>query len=241
MSLRAFVTDVFAPADKTLKDRIGTVESALLDEKKAVLKEYFDEASQEKELDFLEFDSLGIKVLLSGSVNKLKDEITETVERIADEVKIISDMEHADEILVEYKQSLSLTNSITTVTDRKKRLEEERLCQEKLRQAEEERLEQDRLRKERGRLGREQFEEAEVIEEPSPEEEVEAIIAAEGEELLFPEEETESEELLFSEEVVAECELCGTQFFAGDTAYRDPHVSEYLYCEDCIQSWKVEL
>ena len=59
------------------------------------------------------------------------DEEQEFIDKIADDLNLIDTQEHKAEILVEYKQSLNVSNAITTVNNRFKAIEEEKAKQEK--------------------------------------------------------------------------------------------------------------
>ena len=119
---KKYVTDIFKPADIKLKARIDEVESSLLEKKKTDLKAYFQEAATSRNIDFLTFESLDIKVLNSDSMKKLKEQVDDALNRISGELAVIATLEYPEEILVEYKENLNLTNSILTVKSRKERL-----------------------------------------------------------------------------------------------------------------------
>lgn len=119
---KKYVTDIFKPADAKLKARIDEVESSLLEKKKTDLKAYFQEVATSRNIDFLTFESLDIKVLNSDSMKKLKEQVDDALNRISGELAVIATLEYPEEILVEYKENLNLTNSILTVKSRKERL-----------------------------------------------------------------------------------------------------------------------
>lgn len=54
------------------------------------------------------------------------DEQKELIDRITDDLKLIETQEHKAEILVEYKQTLNVSQAITSVTNRFKVVEEEK-------------------------------------------------------------------------------------------------------------------
>lgn len=119
---KRYVTDIFKPADTKLKARIDEVEATLLRSKKADVESYFKEVAEERDIDFAGFDALGIKVLFSDSMKKLKEQVDDALSKITGELAVISTMDHADEILVEYKENLNLTDSVLMVKRRKERL-----------------------------------------------------------------------------------------------------------------------
>lgn len=113
-------------ADEQLKKQIDVIETALKDEKRLKIVEYFEEYAQSRNIDFLTFDDLGITVNLSSSETSLKKQVTAFLERVATDLKMIEMQEDKDEILVEYKKSLNAADAITKVKVRKQSIEEER-------------------------------------------------------------------------------------------------------------------
>ena len=79
-----------------------------------------------KNIDFIKFERLGLKVGLSDNPTKLKKQITAFIDKIVDDLNLIETQEHKAEILVEYKQTLNVSNAITTVANRFRAIEEEK-------------------------------------------------------------------------------------------------------------------
>lgn len=131
---KKYITDICIPADEKLKKKIDEVEQGLKDEKEAEVKEYFAEVIADKDIDFLNYDQLGIRVLLSSSLSKLKEQVDEFVGKVANDLIVIEAMDDAAEILVEYRQTLDLSKSVTSVQSRKARLAEEQKRRERLSQ-----------------------------------------------------------------------------------------------------------
>lgn len=131
------ITDVFRKADTELKDKIAEVENGVKERKAAEVKEYFIEYAQSRNIDFLTFERSGVKVGLSDSLKKLKEQTKAFIDRVSDDLNLMETQEHSTEILVEYKKSLSVSSAITTVVERYKAIEAE-----KEREAERQRLEQ---------------------------------------------------------------------------------------------------
>lgn len=123
---KQYVTDVFKPADTQLKSRIDEVESTLLANKKADVEAYFKKSAATHGVDFLTFDRLNIKVLISDSMKKLREQVDEALKKIAGEIAYIGSLESPEEILVEYKASLDLAGAAMAVQKRRALLEEER-------------------------------------------------------------------------------------------------------------------
>jgi hypothetical protein len=72
---------------------------------------------------WLDFERLGIKVNSSDTEAKIKSAISEKVDKILDDLKLIATHDHPDEILYEYKQSLNAINAIVNVMERHKALD----------------------------------------------------------------------------------------------------------------------
>lgn len=124
------VTDKFKNADADLKAKIDLIETEAKEKKENEVKKYFEEYRQANNIDFVKFEQANINVTLSASLKSLKEQAKAFIEKIVDDLKLIETQEHKAEILVEYKQSLNVSNAITTVTNRFKALEEEKKKQE---------------------------------------------------------------------------------------------------------------
>jgi len=131
---KKYVTDVFRPADGKLKERIDEVEQDLKDEKAAGVKKYFAEVAKEKEIDFVSFEDLGLKVLLSTSIKSLEDEIDKVLEQIEGDLIVIDGLDNSTEVMVEYKRHRDLAKAVLEVKERKERLAAELKRQEEQRQ-----------------------------------------------------------------------------------------------------------
>ena len=123
------ILEKYKEADKTLKEKINDFEMSLKSEKKESLIKYFDELCKSKQIDWLIFERLGIDVNLSTSEKKYKIEIFGKIEKIADDINLISSETHAAEMLVEYKTTLNASQAIQKVRQRKQeeKLEAERI------------------------------------------------------------------------------------------------------------------
>lgn len=119
---KKYVTDIFKPADTKLKARIDEADSSLLDSKRNDVASYFQETATALNIDFVKFDQLGIKVLFSDSMKKLKQQVDDALNKISGEMAVIATLEFPEEILVEYKDNLNLTNSVLMVKTRRERL-----------------------------------------------------------------------------------------------------------------------
>lgn len=124
------ISDTYKKADTELKDKIDSVENELKEQKKAEVKGYFDEYLTATGIDFVTFENANINVTLSASMKSLKEQAKAFVDKIVDDLNLIDTQEHKDEILYEYKQSLNVSNAITTVANRYKAIEEAKAREE---------------------------------------------------------------------------------------------------------------
>lgn len=138
------VSDVFRQADAELKRRIAEVEDEVKSGKHKEVQAYFEEYRESKHIDFVTFEQAGIKIGLSSSMKSLKEAAKAFIDRIADDLNLINTQECREEILVEYKETLNVSASITSVALRHKaiqaeqiRLDETQREQEAIRRSEE--------------------------------------------------------------------------------------------------------
>ena len=124
------ISDTYKKADAELKSKIDSVENELKEQKKAEVKGYFDEYLTATGIDFVTFENANINVTLSASMKSLKEQAKAFVDKIVDDLNLIDTQEHKDEILYEYKQSLNVSNAITTVANRYKAIEEAKAREE---------------------------------------------------------------------------------------------------------------
>lgn len=128
---KKYIGDKYKKADQELKNKIDTVEAEQKAKKEKELQEYFKEYKTSHNLDFLNFEKLNITVSLSSSLKALKEQIKEFIDRVLEDIQIINAQSDADEIMVEYKQTLNASNAITTVLNRKEMLKREQEIKEK--------------------------------------------------------------------------------------------------------------
>lgn len=124
------ISDTYKKADTELKGKIDSVENELKEKKRKEVWYYFEELCEANSLDFITFENANINVTLSASMKSLKDQARNFVFKIVDDLTLIDTQEHKDEILYEYKQSLNVSNAITTVTNRYKAIEEAKAREE---------------------------------------------------------------------------------------------------------------
>lgn len=124
------ISDTYKKADTELKGKIDSVENELKKKKRIEVLCYFAELCEANSLDFITFENANINVTLSASMKSLKEQAKAFVDKIVDDLNLIDTQEHKDEILYEYKQSLNVSNAITTVANRYKAIEEAKAREE---------------------------------------------------------------------------------------------------------------
>lgn len=129
---KEYISDKFRNADLILKGRIKVVENELKSKKEKEVIDYFEEYKLANEIDFVTYEQARINTTLSASMKSLKEQAKEFIDKIVDDLKLIETQEHKAEILVEYKNTLNVSNAITTVSNRFKAIEEEKRKQEEL-------------------------------------------------------------------------------------------------------------
>lgn len=131
------VSDYFKKADAILRDKINSVESEMKGACEQKLRAYFDELTQVNGIGFLKYEQAGIVVSMADAraktqpPKKLREQLETFVKRIGQDVDMILSLEGADEILVEYKQTLNATQAISFVKERRRNIELARAEQER--------------------------------------------------------------------------------------------------------------
>ena len=120
------ISDKFRNADIILKGKIDNVENELKSKKEKEIKEYFEEYKTANNIGFITYGQARINVTLSASMKSLKEQAKQFIDKIVDDLKLIETQEHKTEILVKYKQTLNVSQAITSVTNRFKAIEEEK-------------------------------------------------------------------------------------------------------------------
>lgn len=112
-------------ADKRFKDWIDGYQNEVKQNCQDELQAYFDELCAVLHIDFVTFEQTGVVVDMATAnlkdPKKARNTIHDFLNRIEDDRHTISTMEHAEEIMAEYKLSLSLSAAIAAVNDRHKR------------------------------------------------------------------------------------------------------------------------
>ena len=121
-----YVSDKYKNADIELKNKVDSIENELKAKKEQEIKDYFEEYKTANNIDFITYGQARINVTLSASMKSLKEQAKQFIDKIVDDLKLIETQEHKTEILVEYKQTLNVSQAITSVTNRFKAIEEEK-------------------------------------------------------------------------------------------------------------------
>lgn len=128
------VSDAYKRADAALKQKITDVESGMKRQCEAGLREYFTELCMAHHIDFVSFEQTGVTVSMTDAKSKtqppkkLREQLSQFVAKIEQDVALITSMDDADEIMVAYKVSLNAAESIGFVQERHRRIEAERVA-----------------------------------------------------------------------------------------------------------------
>lgn len=134
---KQYVSDKYKGADMELKSKVDSIENELKVKKEQDVKDYFEEYKTSNNIDFITYGQARINVTLTASMKSLKEQAKSFIDKILDDLNLIDTQEHKAEILVEYKQTLNVSQAITIVTNRFKAIEEEKKKQEAINQVRE--------------------------------------------------------------------------------------------------------
>lgn len=161
---KKYVTEKFKTADKLLGDKINIIEDAQKKALEDTARDYFAEYATSKDIDFVPFERMGLKIGVSDNDTKLRKQIVIFLDKISEDLQLIETQENKEEILVEYKQTLNVVDSINRVKMRIKAIEEEKRRQEELLKKRE--LEQEAISKVQEAVSKVQEVEEESLEAP---------------------------------------------------------------------------
>ena len=119
---KKYISDKFKNADKDLKEKIDSVENKLKDKKEQEIKDYFEEYKKANNIDFITFEQAKISITLSASMKSLKEQAKAFIDKIVNDLALISTQLNKEEILIEYKKDLNVSRAITEVMNRKEQL-----------------------------------------------------------------------------------------------------------------------
>lgn len=128
------VSDAFKSADAVLKGKIDETEGEIKRRCEEDLREYFNELCAAQGLDWLTFDRAGIRVDMASArqkaPKKLREQLVNFVARVARDVDALNSMDDPEELMAVYKECLSVTAALGVVSDRHRRIENERAARE---------------------------------------------------------------------------------------------------------------
>lgn len=121
------VKDIYTETKEKLDAKIAEVENGIKSGKETEARSFFDEYARACLVDFVSFGSSGIKVTMTVSVKKLKEQAKEYIDRIVSDMALIRTQpeELQSEMMMEYKTCLDVNNAIRTVIERKEKIREE--------------------------------------------------------------------------------------------------------------------
>ena len=126
------ISDTYQRADAILKKIVDDGERTIKQRCEDGLREYFSELCTGNHLDFLRYEQTGVVVDMTSAKaktpTKLRNALKQFVDDVVQAVDLISKMDDAAEIMVEYKRSLNLGASVAAVQDRHRRLEAEKIA-----------------------------------------------------------------------------------------------------------------
>ena len=120
---KKYVSNKFKEADADLKGKITEVEDVLKKEKEEKAQKEFETLKADSGIDWIEYRQVGIKIALSDSDKKIKEQIETFIEKVQSALNVISMQEYPEEMLIEYKRTFDLQSAIGSVLERKKELE----------------------------------------------------------------------------------------------------------------------
>lgn len=135
------ISEPFKKADADLRGKIVSVESEMKRACEQGLREYFDELVHSRYMDFLRFEQAGISVTLTDAKaktqppKKLRAQVDQFVDRVAQDLEMITTLPECDEVMAVYKQTLNATQAIAAVNERHRQIEEAKAEQERRRAA----------------------------------------------------------------------------------------------------------
>lgn len=117
---------VTAPTNNALTaidGKIAAITVKRTEDKLVKAKAYYESLAGKMDIEWLEFERLGIKVNASDSDSKIYGAIDEAVDKICADIKLIGMNEYAEEVLFEFKKNLNAIRATVDVMERHKALD----------------------------------------------------------------------------------------------------------------------
>ncbi len=128
------VTTAFQRADSACSRKVSEVEQDMKQRCEDGLRDYFAELCSVHHLDWLTYERAGIKVDMASArcktPKKLREQLAAFVAGVSAGVDMIDSMDHAAEIMVEFKKHLDTTRAICDVAERHRLITEQETEQE---------------------------------------------------------------------------------------------------------------
>lgn len=133
------VTTSFQRADSACSRKVSEVENDMKRRCEDGLREYFAELCAVRHLDWLTYERAGIKVDMASAKAKtpkrLREQLAAFVKDVFENVSVISGMNNAGEMLVEYQRCLNFADAYDTVQERHRLIKEQKAAQEAKKEA----------------------------------------------------------------------------------------------------------
>ena len=111
-------------ADVYLNGKIGQIEDVQKSEKQERIRMYFNELRESLNIgDWLTFEDMNLKINLTSSDKSLMSVTESFLEKVSEDLNVISRLPDAAEIEVEYRSLLNLNSSVKIVESRKAQIE----------------------------------------------------------------------------------------------------------------------
>lgn len=133
------VANQFKHADTALAQKIAAVENGMKEICENSLREYFDELCEANNVDFIRYEQAGLKIDMAAArakkPTKQRTQLEQFVIGVACDLRLIAKMDDAEEIMVEYKRTLSVAKSVAAVQERHHQIEAEKASAEQRQEA----------------------------------------------------------------------------------------------------------
>lgn len=105
-------------AKDKLSKKIIFVEDAQRKKKRDSLESLFMEHCSFHDIDFVEFEDVGLKINISASDKKLAEQLNEYFFKMGEEIATIEALANSDDVMVEYRKNKNFALSVKIVQDR---------------------------------------------------------------------------------------------------------------------------
>ena len=119
-------------ADICLKGKIDQIEDVQKSEKEDKLRGYFYELRESLNIgEWLRFEDMNLKITLTASEKSLMGVVDSFLEKVCDDMNMISRLPDSVEVMAEFRNTLNLTSAIRLVEARKAQIERARNDEER--------------------------------------------------------------------------------------------------------------